>query len=169
MNNVKCVKIGIVIITIAVIIFFSIYTNSSSKIKVSPINLADYNFSDRVTMFSQDEFVVGENKAQLENGYWDFKFTKQSDGKIKLYINKLWYGEYNDTILDSDYLYNLVEYIRYVAKSNNLSVEDNIVIYRSIETDYLSLKCSEDNTVQKILEYNINSDGTCLSVSKGDK
>ena len=102
MNKFKIIKLVTILVFLALTLFIALYNKVSFKTQNRSLQLINYNFEDRVCVFSDNDLFVGESKTQIENNYWDFKLTKISENNIRLCINKLWYGKYNDTILDID-------------------------------------------------------------------
>lgn len=165
MTKTRWIRITVVFVAIVLIILTVVCGTLNPKAQTNLLSLRDYQFKGRTAIFSGNDMTIGEDKSQIENGYWDFKFAKLSDNEIRIYINKLWYGTYEDTILDKNYLNELIEYIKFIAQSSDLEIEDINLLYSQIEADYLNIKCVEDN-IEKILEYSVTSDGTCLRFSK---
>lgn len=164
MNRLK--HIIIVLALIAIVLSIYILNNFLNKDeKTHQLNLIKHEFKDREIIFSQNEFMVGENRQQLENGYWDFKFIKISESELQLCLNKLWYGIYQDIILDREYLNAIIEYINLLAQQNNLIISSTETLISDIEYDYLSLKYSKDDA-EKILKYSISSDGVNLLINR---
>ena len=165
MNKFKIIKLVTVLVFLALILFTSMYNKLSFKNQNKSLQLINYNFEDRVCVLGDNNLFVGDSKAQIENNYWDFKFTKISENNIELRINKLWYGEYNDTILDIDYLNKLCLYIEEIAKASNVDLGNIDLIAKKIQDDYLNVKNQEEN-INKILEYSITLNKAMLSLER---
>ena len=165
MNKLKIIKLVTIVAFLTLILFTALYNKVSFKTQGRSLQLINYNFEDRVCVFSDNDLFVGESKTQIENNYWDFKFTKISENNIELRINKLWYGEYNDTILDIDYLNKLCLYIEEIAKASNVDLGNIDLIAKKIQEDYLNVK-NQEESINKILEYSIALNEDMLSLER---
>lgn len=124
-------------------------------------------YSNRYVDISKEkqQVVVGNNKNEVDNGYFDIKIL--SDGKINVYINKLFKDKFSNENL-IDYIY-LDELINSLNKIFNMNLDDEAInnIKKLVGDKYIKLRETEnvDNVNKSIKEeiimvqnYNIKLD-----------
>lgn len=111
-------------------------------------------YSNRYVDISKEkqQVVVGNNKNEVDNGYFDIKIL--SDGKINVYINKLFKDKFsNENIID--YIY-LDELINSLNKIFNMNLDDEAInnIKKLVGDKYIKLRETEnvDNVNKSIKE-----------------
>lgn len=111
-------------------------------------------YSNRYVDISKEkqQVVVGNNKNEVDNGYFDIKIL--SDGKINVYINKLFKDKFSNENL-IDYIY-LDELINSLNKIFNMNLDDEAInnIKKLVGEKYIKLRETEnvDNVNKSIKE-----------------
>lgn len=111
-------------------------------------------YSNRYVDISKEkqQVVVGNNKNEVDNGYFDIKIL--SDGKINVYINKLFKDKFSNENL-IDYIY-LDELINSLNKIFNMNLDDEAInnIKKLVGDKYIKLRETEnvDNVNKSIKE-----------------
>ena len=111
-------------------------------------------YSNRYVDISKEkqQVVVGNNKNEVDNGYFDIKIL--SDGKINVYINKLFKDKFSNENL-IDYIY-LDELINSLNKIFNMNLDDEAInnIKKVVGDKYIKLRETEnvDNVNKSIKE-----------------
>ena len=111
-------------------------------------------YSNRYVDISKEkqQVVVGNNKNEVDNGYFDIKIL--SDGKINVYINKLFKDKFSNENL-IDYIY-LDELINSLNKIFNMNLDDKAInnIKKLVGDKYIKLRETEniDNVNKSIKE-----------------
>ena len=111
-------------------------------------------YSNRYVDISKEkqQVVVGNNKNEVDNGYSDIKIL--SDGKINVYINKLFKDKFSNENL-IDYIY-LDELINSLNKIFNMNLDDEAInnIKKLVGDKYIKLRETEnvDNVNKSIKE-----------------
>lgn len=111
-------------------------------------------YSNRYVDVSKEkqQVVVGNNKNEVDNGYFDIKIL--SDGKINVYINKLFKDKFSNENL-IDYIY-LDELINSLNKIFNMNLDDEAInnIKKLVGDKYIKLRETEnvDNVNKSIKE-----------------
>lgn len=111
-------------------------------------------YSNRYVDISKEkqQVVVGNNKNEVDNGYFDIKIL--SDGKINVYINKLFKDKFSNENL-IDYIY-LDELINSLNKIFNMNLDDKAInnIKKIVGDKYIKLRETEnvDNVNKSIKE-----------------
>ncbi len=111
-------------------------------------------YSNRYVDISKEkqQVVVGNNKNEVDNGYFDIKIL--SDGKINVYINKLFKDKFSNENL-IDYIY-LDELINSLNKIFNMNLDDEVInnIKKLVGDKYIKLRETEnvDNVNKSIKE-----------------
>lgn len=119
-------------------------------------------FKNRYTAVIKGDVYVGNNKKEIENNYYDLKFSVSKSGNgINIYINKLFKNALNENIYDDNYLAELVICIN---KIYNLGLNDNEIVEfkKYIKDIYLAIRTSYVENVDKsttilIKKFNITS------------
>lgn len=96
--------------------------NSNKTLNVSSeriITILNENITGRCIINSGNVILVGANKKQLENGYYDIKIeienAEKKDNKIKIYINKLW-KEFNSSLYEQVYAEEVAVSVNKICK-----------------------------------------------------
>lgn len=111
-------------------------------------------YSNRYVDISKEkqQVVVGNNKNEVDNGYFDIKIL--NDGKINVYINKLFKDKFSNENL-IDYIY-LDELINSLNKIFNMNLDDEAInnIKKLVGDKYIKLRETEnvDNVNKSIKE-----------------
>ncbi len=111
-------------------------------------------YSNRYVDISKEkqQVVVGNNKNEVDNGYFDIKIL--NDGKINVYINKLFKDKFSNENL-IDYIY-LDELINSLNKIFNMNLDDEAInnIKKLVGEKYIKLRETEnvDNVNKSIKE-----------------
>ncbi len=111
-------------------------------------------YSNRYVDISKEkqQVVVGNNKNEVDNGYFDIKIL--NDGKINVYINKLFKDKFSNKNL-IDYIY-LDELINSLNKIFNMNLDDEAInnIKKLVGDKYIKLRETEnvDNVNKSIKE-----------------
>ena len=111
-------------------------------------------YSNRYVDISKEkqQVVVGNNKNEVDNGYFDIKIL--SDGEINVYINKLFKDKFSNENL-IDYIY-LDELINSLNKIFNMNLDDEAInnIKKLVGDKYIKLRETEnvDNVNKSIKE-----------------
>lgn len=137
--------IVLIILILNIIFAFCMLRKENEKTKNTldtSVNLQNFYIENRTRLFLNDELLVGENKKELENGYYDFKVAKSKDGLI-IYLNKLWYGEYEQDYIQDEYLAKIC---RGLVKCLNVEDENEEIeyqLYKHIKENYLDIRNGE--------------------------
>lgn len=158
----------LLIILIIVIIFaFCVLKKDRASVNKLPnisIDLQNFYIENRTRLFVSDELLIGENEKELQNGYYDFKISKNSEALI-VYLNKLWYGEYDGDNIQEEYLAKICKEL---VKCLNIECEKQEVeyqLYKYIKENYLDIRKGENKgqiKVDKIIIDSKNIDNQCV-------
>jgi len=89
-----------------------------------------------------NEFYVGNNDKELQNGYYDFKVSNTQNG-VTIKINKLWHKKFNKNLYEQEYVDNLCEYISKIVLNGTrkkIEKDELYVLYKDILDVYLKAK-----------------------------
>lgn len=123
------------------IVFVSLYClNKTSDSKVS-LQYIDECIYGRSCLRISNEFYVGNNEKELQNGYYDFKVSNTQNG-ITIVINKLWYKEFNETLYEQEYVELLCRYISKIVLRVNVVFSESELnkLYKNILEAYPKAK-----------------------------
>lgn len=178
MKNLNNICVALLILAFVLIIFYSInfYSSSNSKYKkqnekseqkIDIVELYKKRFSDKDFYIKlqksianryiyindeTNEIIVGNNKKEIENGYFDVKITISKDNKLNIFINKLFKEKSNiNGVYDVDYFEELFNIFVYYTK-DIISEEEYIDIKNKVLESYINIRYVEtvDNTFKKI-------------------
>ncbi len=96
---------------------------------------------DRYFCVSAENIVVGRNKKEIGNGYFDFKIFIENTKPI-FYINKLFKEVNKEIYVDQNYTKEIVKLVDFIfglkLKSDSIDKITNIIIeqYKSIRSNY---------------------------------
>ena len=157
-NNIQDKKIN------SNIIFFKKY------IITERINIENI-FSDRAVTFTNNTLLLGNNKKQLENNYYDVKFIVNQDTNfdnynISIYINKL-YITNNKNLIEKNYLKNIIDLINN-AFDLKLNKEDLEKMYIKISNNYSYMRTSYVENVDKLDKIDLNGYNFDISIKKSN-
>ncbi len=141
--------LGLAFVLVIGIVFVSLcYLNArlDSKVKLQYIKECP---DSRTCVELFNEFYIGNNEKELQNGYYDFKVSN-TQNEVTIKINKLWYNKFNETLYEQEYVQLLCEYIsKIVLDGTNVKLKkDELdVLYKNILEVYPK---SKDNIEYKI-------------------
>ena len=157
-----------IIISITLVIFIAMLAQKECKEEYILYNIdltSNLNcITQREVLIKDEKVFIGNNKKELENGYFDIKIEKIDKG-IKLQVNKLMKNYIKDQIYDKQYLRELFNYLNNQFKyslSNEKFIEEVENIYlklrtQIIENEYENIIFQDNNFNIKIyvLDYSI--------------
>ena len=129
-------------------------------------NYFTFNYLDienRVSLFNEDILYIGENKKEIENGYYDIKLLNTKEG-VLVYLNKLWYEKFSSTLIDEEYLAKICKLI-----VNNFSITDykeelEYTLFNYIKENYLKVRNNEKahsiSVDYMLISLSLEKDGT---------
>ena len=128
------------------------------------ITILNENITDRCIINSGNTILIGENKKQLENGYYDIKIeienAEKKDNKVKIYINKLW-KKFNSSLYEQVYAEEVASSINKIWK-----VCDNTTDLKQFFINKYSESKSEEINSDKI---SFAQDNICINTEIIDK
>jgi len=102
-------------------------------------DVSNFNIDNRSKIFVNEELLIGENKKQLENGYYDFKISNKEEILI-ITLNKLWYEKYNSDYIQDDYLAKICKEIVECIEISNIKEDLEYYLYKYVKDNYLKVK-----------------------------
>lgn len=129
-------------------------------------------FSDRKIMCDNDKLLIGNNKKQLENGYYDVKFyitnTKDNGNvaSISININKLYITDSN-LVIEKGYLTRIINLINDTL-SLDLCQNELEEIYMKVSKEYTYMRTSYVENVDKLDEFSLNGYNFVISINKSN-
>lgn len=107
---------------------------------------------NRACLDKEKELLIGNSEKELENNYYDIKVIEQN-GKIYLYINKLWKTEFVEQLYEERYVNELVEYVACVV--NKTYKLDTVSFKNAVVSGYIASKNGSEYAFE-INDKNIN-------------
>lgn len=136
----KCVVVIILVLVLAVFIgILCIKNKNKTKEKLVTVNidLNSISIKNRESLLKDNILYIGENKKQLENGYYDIKIVNEKN-RVIVYLNKLWYAQIDNNYIQDEYLVNLTRQIA-LGLSNVKNRSDlEYVLFKYIKDNYIS-------------------------------
>jgi len=129
------------------------------------------NITNREILKVDENILVGYNKKELENGYYDLKIT-MSEKTLSVHVNKAW-KEFNNKLYEEEYINQLVNSITNIFEIENNDAYNQI--YEYIVHGYKVSKGLIDNSLndknklkaeEAILKQKIENNELILSISK---
>lgn len=158
--NLKIFFIATILILFILIIVGKIILNKNKEVELvnnnkTQIILKTPVFKDRAVLKYENSIVIGDNLAELENGFFDLNIIlKDKDkGIVEIYINKLWYRKFEKDYIDNLYLREIVKALSYSITLENVKNADQTTnlklyeenLYQYIYEEYTSLRKNENN------------------------
>ncbi|MEG2459624.1 MAG: hypothetical protein RSB51_00795 [Clostridia bacterium] len=136
--------IAAVIIGVIIIILLVILTRNNVKYDNNQASYFDINtlITNRYIKAENnyDLVIIGSNKNEVENGYYDVKIIKNKDN-LKIYINKLWKDNINYTsFVDEEYIDQIFTFIEKVYKKPDIADLRTKIIIKETYTAYQNNK-----------------------------
>ena len=140
-------KKTIIIIVLVLLLLLSIIilTNSLNKKSLNNINkiqIDQIKIKNRTTIKIDNIIYVGENIKEIENGYYDLKIVNE-ENTVDIYLNKLWYKNFNESYIQDDYLVNICHEIVNNIKVNKNKEELEYLLYKYVKENYLSSRSNK--------------------------
>ena len=139
--------IFLIVIFLVFFILNSYISKSNYKSdKTNTLNISIYriekyinkNVSNREIVITNGKIKVGENKKQIENGYYDIEIFLKGKN-IVINLNKLW-KEFDEKLYQDEYILEVTKTIEEVLEITN-KTED---IYEFIRNGYIMAKFNDD-------------------------
>lgn len=103
----------LIIFLLAMVYIFSLDRQYASKDKVDVVSCID----DRVCIEEEQIIKIGNNEKELQNGYYDVLLEKNEFG-FELHVNKLWKTEFNESLLELNYVDEVTRFLLSRVSSN---------------------------------------------------
>ncbi|MEG0073094.1 MAG: hypothetical protein RR922_01885 [Clostridia bacterium] len=139
-------KIIIAAVIIGVIIIILLVMLSRNSVKYDNNQTSYFDINTLITNRyikaenNYDLVIIGSNKNEVENGYYDVKIIKNKDN-LKIYINKLWKDNINYTsFVDEEYIDQIFTFIEKVYKKPNIADFKTKTIIKETYTAYQNNK-----------------------------
>lgn len=167
MSKKRRLIIGVIILTIVVIFIYVLLilkNVNENEVIEDAINLGDFRLKEREVIFFDNYLLVGENRKELENGYYDFKIQTNSN-EVVISLNKLWYERFGADYIQDEYLAKVCREVIRVLKYNGDKEKLEYELYKYIKDNYVSVKAGETGETLMIGDILISSkskDGECV-------
>ena len=168
MKNKKWMLTVVAVAIVIVIVMISVCLKSkeinTSKIKMSNTNIIRLNrfeLKDRAKLTKGNVIYIGENNKELQNGFYDLKIVLNTN-EIRVYLNKLWHKECNESYIEEQYLANICREL-----VNNLEFSKNKELENKDDLEYVLYKYIMDNYVlirQGIKSSSIQTDNIIIEL-----
>ena len=161
--------IFVVLIILILVIIFSFCVLKNDKTKENNfqnlnIDIQNFQLENRAMLFNNNELLIGENQKELQNGYYDVKVLKVSNG-LMVYLNKLWYEKHEEDNIHEEYLAKIC---RELVKCLNVQSENEEIeyqLYKYIKENYLDIRNGENKDkikVDKVIIDSTSIDNQCV-------
>lgn len=128
------------------------------------IDIAEFNLKKRTKLVLEDEVLIGNNLKELQNNFYDIKLQNNKDG-VYIYLNKLWYLEYDETYIEDEYLANICREIVRLMDEIEEKEEMEYRLYKYIKENFEKVKKGGEAESFTYNKLNISSsciDGECV-------
>ena len=139
-------KIVIILSTIAVMIISIITIINGIQVKKEKtptsnpkIKIESFRIEGRESLKLDNTLLIGNNIKELENNFYDIKIINTEYG-IDIFLNKLWYKEYNKDFIQEDYLAKICRQIDNNFGVENATEEFEYVLYKYIKENYTKIR-----------------------------
>lgn len=145
-KEVKFLILIIATILILITLFLINKNKEQSQDKTQEItiinNISEFNIKNRVSIIKDGVIYIGNNKKELENGFYDIKIVS-SDNLVDIHLNKLWYTKYGQDYIEDNYLASIC---RELVNRLNMDLDKEnfeYMIYKYIKENYVSVRNGE--------------------------
>lgn len=157
------------LIVLILVIIFSFCVLKNDKIKNNNsqniiVDLQNFELENRTMMFADNELLIGETHKELQNGYYDVKVLTVNNDLI-VYLNKLWYGEYDEDNIQEEYLAKICRGLVKCLNTERESDEIEYQLYKYIKENYLDIRNGENKDkikVDKVIIDSTSIDNQCV-------
>ena len=155
----------LIIFIFSVLLIVSIYmclknfekTKEANKEKFN-IDITAFKVKDRAKLIIGQTVLIGNNLNELQNNFYDVKLENTLEG-INIYLNKLWYSEYDNTFIQDEYLANICrEIVNLIEEAEIEEFEYNL--YKYIKENFLKIKKGEK--IEGFKYNNLNVTSQCV-------
>lgn len=150
-NNKKHLITLLLVLTVCFILAFGFkmynLDNKKHEKELNNLNMSvfrikeyiDKNVSNREMIIEKEKIRIGENKKQIENGYYDLEIYIENNKNIVVVLNKLW-KEFDEKLYQEEYIREISNSINCILQVNNRGSE----IYDYIILGYTLAKSEEE-------------------------
>lgn len=151
------ISIIIVLITILVFAMYLVQHKTNAEQnevkKQNIIQIGQFNVENRTTLKENKTIYIGNNLKELENNFYDIKIQNTEAG-VDIYLNKLWYENYNKEYIQDDYLAKICREISNRLNMQNDTEQFEYVLYKYIKDNYVKVRQNE--IIEEILTDKVN-------------
>jgi len=159
-KNVK--KISIVLAVILALVLTTVFIlkvrskeddKKQGVLASNAFQIIDFNIENRSVLKKDNAIYVGNNTKELENNFCDIKI-QNTDNRVVIDLNKLWYETYGDDYIQDDYLAQICREIASGLNVKGDSEQIEYAMYKYIKDNYIKVR--EGENVEEILTDEIN-------------